>query len=156
MPHLLAVGIFNVAVTVGLFVYELVGIHRCQTLRKKGNIIEKEWLSGSDLGRFSPFPEDYYLLVKVPVASIIVYSAVIGAWTYVACIGIAFLPSNSQAALAESPITKALLQQTLKISALVILVVMIVGALIRGRQKKKLEPAPAVEATRSPKTRKNS
>src|SRR5688572_27151269 len=60
MPHLLAVGIFGAAVTVGLFVYELVGIHRCQTLRKKGDIIEKELLSRSDLGRFTPFPEDYY------------------------------------------------------------------------------------------------
>ena len=89
MPHLVAIGIFGATVTLGLFVYELVGIHRCLTLRKCGHALEEKLLPKMHLGRFTPYPEENYLFVKVPVASLIVYAAVIGAWTYVAVIGLA-------------------------------------------------------------------
>jgi len=87
MPHLLAVGIYGASVTVGLFVYELVGIHRCQTLRLRGHAIEKELLKKGPGGRFTRGREAYWRFVRISVASNIIYPTVIAAWTYVACIG---------------------------------------------------------------------
>ena len=122
-----------------VFVYELVGIHRCQTLRKKGQVIEEKLLNGSDVGRFTPDREDYYRFVKVSVASLIVYSAVIGAWTYVACIGMGFQPGDPEASIKQNQLNYSLMTLALRTSALVTLGFIILGAIIRGGQKRRLE-----------------
>lgn len=128
MPHLLAVGIFGATVTLGLFVYELVGIHRCQTLRKCGHALEERLLPGKHLGRFIPYPEDTYLFVKVPVASLIIYPTVIGAWIYVASVGLGSGPFDSE------PIILAL-----RTSGLVALFFIVIASIIRWGQKGRLE-----------------
>jgi hypothetical protein len=128
MPHLLAVGIFGATVTIGLFVYELVGIHRCQTLRKCGHKLEEKLLTGKHLGRFTPYPEENYRFVKVPVASLIVYPTVIGAWIYVAAMGLGSGPFDSE------PIVHAL-----RTSVLVALSFVVIATIIRRAQKRRLE-----------------
>lgn len=44
LNHLASIGVFGAVAAVGLFIFELVGIHRCQTLRKCGRALEKDLL----------------------------------------------------------------------------------------------------------------
>jgi hypothetical protein len=152
MPHFLPIGIFGVVIASGLFIFELVGIHRCQTLKVVGSALEEKLLethhqeklleTHHPIGRFNlgqlrsltgGTPEQYYGLVKVEVASLTIYSAVIAAWSYVACIDAKFCICELGA---------------LKISASVLLASVIIGSLVRRGQKKLLKTASTyVEGT---------
>jgi hypothetical protein len=61
--------------------------------------------------------------VSVPAASLIIYPAVIAAWSYVACIGV----------------SKTQHLQALKISTLVLLLAVAFGNVVRWRQEKLLK-----------------
>jgi hypothetical protein len=88
MSHLVAVGIFGVLVTIGLYLYELRGIHRCNALIQCGRALENELLKDRSTGAFLS-PRDPVLngFVSLTWASLMVYPTVIGAWSYVACMG---------------------------------------------------------------------
>jgi hypothetical protein len=126
VPHLLGLGIFGVVIALGLFIFELVGIHRCRTLRVYGSELEKKLLPTDNFrGRFTVDPEKYFSLVRVPVASLTIYPTVIAAWSYVACIGAVNFCSCELGAL--------------KVSALVLLFFVIIGSFVRWGQERLLK-----------------
>jgi hypothetical protein len=126
LPHFVGIGIFSAIIAVGLFIYELVGIHRCQTLRQCGSAMEMKLLPRLPSGRFTPSPERYLLnVVSIPTASLVIYPTVIGAWSYVACMGAAGYRQGTHRALITS--------------GLVVLGVAVLGGLVRRGQKKLLE-----------------
>ena len=81
--HLLAVGLFGAVVTLGLFVYELRGLQRCQKLIDLGRSMEAG-LEGAVSGPFTQYPAPLVGVVGAGTASFLIYSAVIAAWLYVA------------------------------------------------------------------------
>jgi len=127
VPHLLGFGILGAGIALGLFIFELVGIHRCRTLRVYGSELEKKLLPTTDnfRGRFTEPKEKFYRFVRVDVASLTIYPTVIAAWSYVACIGVEKVCSCGLGPL--------------KVSALVLLVVVIIGSFIRLRQERLLD-----------------
>jgi hypothetical protein len=126
MPHFLGIGIFGAVIALGLFIFELVGIHRCQTLRMYGSALEKKLLPADNpRGRFTLDREQYFPLVKVSVASLTIYPTVIAAWSYVACIGAVKFCIGELGALI--------------ISALVLLAFVIIGSIVRWGQERLLE-----------------
>ena len=99
--HFVAVGIFGALVTIGFFLYELRGIHRCNALILCGKRLENELLKDRNMGAFIS-PRDAVLqgFVSLTWASLLVYPAVIGAWSYVACMGSSkFSPGGTGALL---------------------------------------------------------
>jgi len=125
MSHFLGIGLFGAVIAFGLFIFDLVGIHRCQTLRVYGWALEKKLLPADcPRGRFTWRKEQYFSLVTVSLASLTIYPTVIAAWIYVACIGaVNFCPGELGA---------------LKISALILLAFVIIGGIIRWGQKRLL------------------
>ncbi|MEK7729181.1 MAG: hypothetical protein AAB354_12270 [candidate division KSB1 bacterium] len=86
--HLIAVGMFGGLITLGLFLYELRGIHRCHALRECGKTLEKGLMQESCTGVFTS--EQASVLkgfVGVTWAALIIYPTLIGAWSYVASVG---------------------------------------------------------------------
>jgi hypothetical protein len=84
-PHLLAIGLFGIVVAMGLFVFELQGIQHCHVLIYTAEKLEKE-LSNTFKGAFRCKPRPTCRM-GVPVAARMIYSAVIGAWAYIAALG---------------------------------------------------------------------
>jgi len=78
---LVPIGIFGFIVTLGLFFYELHGIRRCIRLIELGKRIEGLMGIG---GQFWHRPLDFANLIGPKLASLVIYSAVLGSWTYVA------------------------------------------------------------------------
>ncbi len=74
------IGIFGFIVTLGLFFYELHGIRRCIGLIELGKRIEGLMGIG---GQFWHRPPDFADKVGPKLASIVIYPAVLGSWTYV-------------------------------------------------------------------------
>ena len=103
---LLLVGIFGVAVTLGLFCYELRGMLLCVELRNRGENLEqamqrpaaeaREEMRGHFLHRTEHHKiSDAYMLLKenlpisVPTASFIVYGSAIVGWLIIVAFGVA-------------------------------------------------------------------
>jgi hypothetical protein len=86
MPFSGPIGLFGLAVTLGLLFYEIHGIKKCAQLIIRGRAIEKEL--GCE-GQFATHPEYAIGFVNEPVATALIYPAVMAAWTYVALCGIA-------------------------------------------------------------------
>jgi hypothetical protein len=88
VPYLLPIGIFGAVVAFGLFCYELRGIQECHVLIACGKSFEQE-LGGKlkQAGRFISKPNPFRFF-DAPGAALIIYPAVIGAWFYVATIGL--------------------------------------------------------------------
>ena len=84
--HLVAVGIFGVLVTLGLFFYELRGIQKCKSLIALGGKLESELKIS--LGQFSDRPRRVAGFIGAETAGWIVYVSVILAWLYVVWVGI--------------------------------------------------------------------
>jgi hypothetical protein len=126
IDHFLGLGIFSAVIVFGLFIFDLVGIHRCRTLRVYGCALEKKLLpADSPKGRFTLEREKFVRFVSITAASLTIYPAVIAAWSYVACLGaMKFCPCKFGA---------------LEISALVFLAFFIMGKIVRQRQDKLLE-----------------
>ena len=102
---LLPVGIFGLAATLGLFVYELRGIFLCHELRDRGDLLERamqrpEAADGLVHGHFLDRPKSHQIReawqlldrkhsIMVPTASFLVYGSVIVGWLVVCVFGIA-------------------------------------------------------------------
>jgi hypothetical protein len=91
---LLPVALFGLLVTLGLFVFEIYGIRRCSHLIILGKSLETQLRVD---GQFTHRPvglsavgksdTGLFRFVSEPLASGIVYSAVIGAWVFLICWG---------------------------------------------------------------------
>ena len=86
MPFLGPIGLFGLAVTIGLLCYEIHGIKKCLRLIVRGEEIELEL--GSK-GQFAVRPEYAIGFINEPVATAMIYPAVVAAWTYVALYSLA-------------------------------------------------------------------
>ena len=86
-PHLIAIGLFGIAVTTGLFVYELRGIQKCNALIHAAENLEHE-LSYESKGAFRSRPPSIRG-VGATTAALIIYPAVVGAWVYLATLAAA-------------------------------------------------------------------
>jgi len=84
--HLSALGLFGLAVTIGLFMYELRGIQRCKTLIDLGALFEQK-LGISD-GQFGSRPKRIWGFIGSESAGWVVYPAVMLGWAYLLVIGL--------------------------------------------------------------------
>lgn len=75
-------GIFGFVITLGLFFYELYGIKKCTHLIRAGKALEKELRIEN--GQFSKRPLGVVGLINEPLASGVIYPAVLAAWTFLA------------------------------------------------------------------------
>lgn len=86
---LAAVAIFGVAITLGLFAYELHGIVKCGRLIKIGARIERDMgPSGRFFGQFETRPHRVVGLIDVPFASSVVYPAAVAVWVFVGLVSL--------------------------------------------------------------------
>lgn len=83
--HLLALGIFGVFVTLGLFFYELRGIQKCKSLIILGGKIESELKIES--GQFKDRPKRIAGFIGAETAGWVVYITMLLGWLYVASVG---------------------------------------------------------------------
>lgn len=98
-PLLLPMGVFGVLITAGLFLYELRGIQRCNALIRSAKLLEREMAGDlGSLGTFRARPESVGL-AGATGAALVIYPSVIGAWTYVAGVGVAGAPDPGCAVL---------------------------------------------------------
>jgi hypothetical protein len=90
MQQVLAgVAIFGVAITLGLFAYELHGIKKCGRLIKIGARIEKDMGScGRFYGQFATRPHRVAGFIDVPFASSVVYPAAVAVWVFVGVVSL--------------------------------------------------------------------
>jgi hypothetical protein len=91
-PDLLAIGVFGILVTIGLFVYELRGIEKCVALIEAARKLEDRATELSPAlnglkGAFQSKP----LTLEMRQPALIIYSAVVLAWAYMAAVGAASL-----------------------------------------------------------------
>jgi len=83
------VGAFGVAITLGLFCFELFGIKKCTQLIIDGSDIEKLISLDSKknvakkLGQFDRRPDGILGFIAEPFASSVIYPAVVATWTYI-------------------------------------------------------------------------
>ena len=88
--HLTIIGIFGIFITIGLFLYELKNIQKCNYLIDCGEILEyKLFCPLHTVGTFTggKIPRTVKS-VSTTWAGLIIYSTVIGGWTYLSLIGI--------------------------------------------------------------------
>jgi hypothetical protein len=86
MLFLSPIGLFGLVVTLGLLFYEIHGIKKCAQLIMRGREIEQEL--GVE-GQFATRPEYAIGFFNEPVATALIYPAVLAAWTCVALCGVA-------------------------------------------------------------------
>jgi hypothetical protein len=80
-----AIGLFGFAVTLGLSIYEWIGIETCVDLRERGARLEKELGVPPDMGQFQENPRRPLRGPRsVEGASWVVYLSVLLAWAYLA------------------------------------------------------------------------
>jgi hypothetical protein len=77
---LLPIGLFGGLVTFGLLIYELFGIRRCHAAIAAGRLIEEKLKIS---GQFSTRPDTALGALNEPVATAVIYPAVLAAWVYV-------------------------------------------------------------------------
>jgi hypothetical protein len=79
--YLPAIGIFGWVITLGLFAYGIYGIKKCHCLIKTGKSMEFKM---NIRGQFYNRPPAVCSIINEPLASGIIYPAVLAAWTYLA------------------------------------------------------------------------
>jgi hypothetical protein len=84
--YLLPIGIFGCIITLGLFAFEIYGIKKCACIISAGIFMEKKM---GIPGQFRNRPRAvkmpiHYLDINEPLASGIIYPAVLAAWTFLA------------------------------------------------------------------------
>jgi hypothetical protein len=84
VPFLVPAGLFGVAVTVGLYLYEKRGMEECLLLRRRGATLECRLGLSRDVARFRNNPVGF---VSPQGAGPIVYFVVIAAWLFVTAHG---------------------------------------------------------------------
>ena len=87
LPYHLAIGIFGIAVSIGLLIYELKGIEKCTQFIFLGAWIEVNKMKDN---KIDEYPKGYFIqllkgsaIITEPLASAFIYSIVLAAWTYV-------------------------------------------------------------------------
>jgi len=83
-PFLEPLGIFGFVVTLGLFFYEIYGIRKCHALINAGKKIECS-LHITD-GQFTKRPRNVLYLINEPLATGMIYPAVLAAWMFLALV----------------------------------------------------------------------
>lgn len=78
---LLAIGIFGLLFTFGLFAYELFGIKKCHYLIMAGKRLEAAM---GDSGQFRSRPRELAGFINEPFASAVIYPASMAAWSFLA------------------------------------------------------------------------
>jgi hypothetical protein len=86
MPFLEPIGLFGLVVTIGLLFYEIHGIKKCFSLIMCGEALEQRM---GFKGQFATRPEYAVVFINEPVATALIYPAVLAAWTYVFLCGTA-------------------------------------------------------------------
>jgi hypothetical protein len=86
LPPLIKAGLgsaafFGMLITLGLFVYEIYGIRKCDALIVTGQHMERRL---GVPGQFATRPRAVRGLLNEPFAAAVIYPAVMAAWTYVA------------------------------------------------------------------------
>ena len=82
------VGLYGLAITFGLFMYELRGIQNCKALRRQAAALEEELRIPAGDGQFRDRPEAALGgFVGAEGASWVVYLAILAGWAYVAGLG---------------------------------------------------------------------
>ncbi len=82
--YLEPLGFFGFVVTLGLFTYEIFGIHKCHALIKSGKSIESMQLKVN--GQFMSRPPSVLGFIDEPLAAGIIYPTVLASWMYIALI----------------------------------------------------------------------
>lgn len=77
----LGIGVFGLIVTLGLFVYELRGIQRCNGLIEVGKSLEKALQID---GQFRLRPDPINNLIGTTLAARVIYPAVLASWLFIA------------------------------------------------------------------------
>ncbi|MBX3235704.1 MAG: hypothetical protein KF814_06095 [Nitrospiraceae bacterium] len=97
----LPIGLFGLFVTLGLFIFEIYGIRRCTHLIVFGAFLEKQMhVEGQfthrplGLRTVGKAPTGLSRFVSEPLASGLVYSAVIGAWMFLILLGLGVASNN--------------------------------------------------------------
>jgi hypothetical protein len=86
---LIGVAVFGIAITLGLFAYELHGIKKCGRLIKIGARIERDMgSSGGYFGQFATRPHRVGRVIDVPLASCLVYPASLAVWVFVGLVSV--------------------------------------------------------------------
>jgi hypothetical protein len=80
---LLPIGIFGFLITLGLYLYELHGILKCDHLIKVGQQLERRLAIP---GQFQGRPHGVAGFINEPFAARIIYPAVLAAWTFLALV----------------------------------------------------------------------
>jgi len=80
-----AVGLFGVVATLGLFSYELHGIKRCAAFIDAGKLIEKRL---NIYGQFLRRPKEVAGFIDEPFAASIIYPASLAGWTFFSLLGV--------------------------------------------------------------------
>ena len=78
---LVAVGVFGIFITLGLFSYEIYGIKKCDALIKTGRDLEDVLHLK---GQFNTRPQNVVYLVNEPFAAGVIYPTVLAGWTFFA------------------------------------------------------------------------
>lgn len=81
-PYLRPVGIFGSVVTLGLFFFELYGIKKCTCLIRAG--VQLEINLGIENGQFNHRPPGVAGFINEPIASGVIYPAVLAVWVLLA------------------------------------------------------------------------
>lgn len=80
------IGIFGALITLGLFIYEVRGIQKCNVLIDRGKAVETAMKVKE--GPFSSHPKGHlYGLISAVTAACIVYLTIFAAWCYLAIVG---------------------------------------------------------------------
>jgi hypothetical protein len=114
------IGLFGLAVTFGLFMYELRGIEDCTALRRRAWNMEQRLGIPKDLSQFGDWPGGKRNLADEIGAAWIVYPAVLASWVFVAGAGFMSLtgrwPSWLTIAVGIALVTAYLVVVTLALS----------------------------------------
>jgi hypothetical protein len=103
------IGLLGLAVTAGLFVYELRGMQRCARLEVQACMLEDALGLGKKGGPFKGQPKREWEILGPPLAGLIIYIATAFTWAFIAGVGFFWwsIPTSSSASTAPPPASTA-------------------------------------------------
>jgi hypothetical protein len=86
--YLLPIGVYGIAITFGLFIYELHGIAVCKQIMEQAGGLENDLKIPTYEGQYRDRNQNLlHRIIEVEMASWIVYISVLGGWVYIAGVG---------------------------------------------------------------------
>lgn len=86
--YLLPVGVYGMAITAGLFIYELHGIAVCKQIMEQARDLETHLHVPEYSGQYRDRNQNFlHRIIEVEMASWIVYLSVVAGWVYIAGVG---------------------------------------------------------------------